>query len=283
MIFIRNLDFGYPQKPSIFIDLEWQASSGSVIGLLGKNGTGKSTFLRILAGLLFPKRGEIKLMGENPFDRRPAFLEQVFFISEEIKLPLDLRIESYKNLYANFYPLFASEKFNQILEDFGLRGSSKIGNLSFGQRKKVQIAFALSTGCKLLLFDEPTNGLDIPSKKAFRKIVAGSITDEQTLLISTHQVKDVERLIDRVMILSEGQIKLDVDLIDMGCNYSFGKASEAPPNAVFTEDNLTSVSFIAPKESGEEPSDVNLELLFNAVIAGKMISKSSAILKFSTP
>jgi ABC-2 type transport system ATP-binding protein len=268
MISIQNLSFSYPKKDSLFHELNWECSDGSIIGLLGKNGAGKSTFLRLLSGLIFPKNGEVKVGLQNPRDRQPDFLKDIFLIPDELAIPIHLKVSDYTKMMAPFYPQFDCGRFETLLREFEIEENAKLGDFSFGQQKKVVLAFGLSTNCKFLLFDEPTNGLDIPSKFTFRKAVAANLGDQQTLIIATHLVKDVENLIDRVVILGDGKVKLDEDLLALSDQLNFGYSVEMPETAIYSEKGGVGLHFIQTRQENQNQSQVNLELLFNAVVSG---------------
>jgi ABC-2 type transport system ATP-binding protein len=266
MISIQKLSFSYPKKDSLFHELNWECSDGSIIGLLGKNGAGKSTFLRLLSGLIFPKNGEVKVGLQNPRDRQPDFLKDIFLIPDELAIPIHLKVSDYTKMMAPFYPQFDFVRFETLLKEFEIEENAKLGDFSFGQQKKVVLAFGLSTNCKFLLFDEPTNGLDIPSKSTFRKAVAANLGDQQTLIIATHLVKDVENLIDRVVILGDGKVKLDQDLLELSDRLIFGMAASAPDHIIYMEKHGVGVQFIRTRRVRENQTPVSLELLFNAVL-----------------
>jgi ABC-2 type transport system ATP-binding protein len=268
MISIQNLSFSYPKKDSLFHELNWECSDGSIIGLLGKNGAGKSTFLRLLSGLIFPKNGEVKVGLQNPRDGQPDFLKDIFLIPDELAIPIHLKVSDYTKMMAPFYPQFDCGRFETLLREFEIEENAKLGDFSFGQQKKVVLAFGLSTNCKFLLFDEPTNGLDIPSKFTFRKAVAANLGDQQTLIIATHLVKDVENLIDRVVILGDGKVKLDEDLLALSDQLNFGYSVEMPETAIYSEKGGVGLHFIQTRQENQNQSQVNLELLFNAVVSG---------------
>jgi ABC-2 type transport system ATP-binding protein len=235
---------------------------------LGKNGAGKSTFLRLLSGLIFPKNGEVKVGLQNPRDGQPDFLKDIFLIPDELAIPIHLKVSDYTKMMAPFYPQFDCGRFETLLREFEIEENAKLGDFSFGQQKKVVLAFGLSTNCKFLLFDEPTNGLDIPSKFTFRKAVAANLGDQQTLIIATHLVKDVENLIDRVVILGDGKVKLDEDLLALSDQLNFGYSVEMPETAIYSEKGGVGLHFIQTRQENQNQSQVNLELLFNAVVSG---------------
>lgn len=273
-ISINDLNFAYPKRQRLFGDLQWEVPSGSVVGLLGKNGAGKSTLLHLLAGLLFPKSGEISLDSHVPKDRNPSFLEQVFFLPDEVTYSGNMGIADYGKVMGAFYPKFDSRQFDEILVDFGLEKKMKLKELSLGERKKVFLSFGLSTNCSVLLFDEPTNGLDIPSKSVFRKVVAGNLNEDQTVIISTHLVTGVEKLIDRVAILNSGKIHLDADLLELSDHLLFSTSSGLPDDALYSEKFGTGYQSIRSRNANEAQTPVNLELLFNAVLSNSLEEES---------
>ena len=274
VISVKDLDFSYRKRTMLFEGLQWSIPEGSVVGLLGKNGAGKSTLLHLLSGLLFPKSGAITLDSHFPKERKPEFLEQIFFLPDDIAYAGNMNIGTYEKVMGAFYPLFDTSQFDQILADFGLDKKVKLKELSLGERKKVFLSFGLSTNCRFLLFDEPTNGLDIPSKSVFRKVVAGNLSEHQTVIISTHLVADVEKLIDRVAILNQGKIQLDADLLELSDRLLFGSSADIPDRALYSEKFGTGYQFIKPRLGSEAQTSVNLELLFNAVLNKSLSSNS---------
>ena len=268
MISIQNLSFAYKKKP-VFEGLNLQFKAGHVYGLLGKNGTGKSSLLYNIAGLLFPNTGRITVNGFTPSERLPVFLEDVFMVPEEFYLP-DIAIGDFIKYYAPFYPRFNSNKFASYIAAFEIPSESTLQNMSYGQKKKVLISFALATNAKVLLMDEPTNGLDIISKSQFRKILAEALDEERCMIISTHQVKDLENLIDRVTIIDEGKILFDQNIEEIAKKLSFRFAydDEDAATAFYSESSLTGNVIVAPNYDGEE-SKLDLELLYKAIVTNK--------------
>lgn len=266
MIDIQNLTFNYNRQDFLFKSLTLQANEGSIIGLLGKNGAGKTTLLKIIAGLLMPKEGELTIFEETPKHRHPSFLEQVFFVPEVFSIPA-ITINAYLKATAPLYPSFDYSKMDTILNDFELDRKRKLSKMSYGQQKKFLISFALSTNCKLLLLDEPTNGLDIPSKSLFRKIMAGALTDNQIVIISTHQVKDVENLIDRIVLIDGGKIIFNHNVIDVIESVGFHTLTDISDiEFLYNEAAPGGFRVITKENDNETPLDI--ELLFNAVTNG---------------
>jgi len=200
MLEINNLDFGYKKKQKLFNDLSLNLKRGSIYGLLGKNGAGKSTLLKIMTGLLYADNGHIKFDGDDVHERLPKTLQDIFFLPEELYLP-DFSMDKYVDLMSVFYPKFNVGELAELARDFEIEENKSLKTLSYGQKKKFLIAFGIATNCSLILMDEPTNGLDIPSKSQFRRIVASVMDENRSFLISTHQVRDLENLIDPIIII----------------------------------------------------------------------------------
>lgn len=269
MIQIDHLDFGYPgSKHQVFGDFSLTLHESNIYGLFGKNGTGKSTLLYLLCGLLRAKRGTILVDGKAAGKRQPDMLRDIFLIPEEFELP-NVKLSTYVDINRGFYPLFSQQVLDSCLRDFELPLSLRLGELSMGQKKKVYMSFALATGTRLLLMDEPTNGLDIPSKSLFRKVVAKNMTDDRTLIISTHQVHDVESLIDHVVVINQSQLLLDASVSDICDRYTFGyrPASAMDDSVLYAEPTLQGNAVVARRSEGDPETPLNLELLFNALVS----------------
>ena len=271
MIEINNISFRYPgQKDLVFDDFSLRLESNNVYGLLGKNGTGKSTLLYLIAGLLRPKKGSVCCDGIETKLRKPETLQDIFIVPEEFDLP-SMSLNNYVKINRPFYPLFSTQVLEDCLNDFELTTDVNLGALSMGQKKKVFMAFALATNTKLLLMDEPTNGLDIPSKSQFRKVVAQYMTENRTLIISTHQVHDVESLLDHILILSPQKLLLDASVAEITEKYTFEyRTPEQMDDALYAEPSLQGNAVIAPRKADSGETQINLELLFNAVNEGKI-------------
>ncbi len=265
MITIQNLCFGYKKKP-VFDNLSLQFSGGHVYGLLGKNGTGKSTLLRNIAGLLFPSSGVITVNGHTPADRQPLFLSDVFMVPEEFYLP-DISITEFLAYQAPFYSKFSQHKFQNYMSVFQIPTDSTLQNMSYGQKKKVLISFALATNVRLLLMDEPTNGLDIMSKSQFRKVLAEALNEDRCIIISTHQVKDLENLIDRITVVESGKILFDQNVSDITRKLSFRFAYDDADEkrALYSESSLKG-NVIVTANNSEEETKLDLELLYKAIV-----------------
>jgi ABC-2 type transport system ATP-binding protein len=265
MITIRDLHFSYRRK-AVFTGLSLDLQPGHIYGLLGRNGTGKSTLLRSIAGLLFPQGGDIRVMGFEPRKRQPAFLQQVFLVPEDFYLP-GIPIDRWVRYNAPFYPAFDRNQFNRYILDFGIPGGARLDEMSYGQQKKTLISFALATNTGVLLMDEPTNGLDIISKKQFRKIIAGALDDKKCIIVSTHQVRDLENLIDRVTVIDEGKILFDqtMDAISRKLQFKLSFEPEEGTHALYSETSLNGNALVLANMDGED-SRPDLEMLYKAVV-----------------
>ncbi len=263
MITLKELSFSYSRKKEVLDRINLEVGSGHICGLLGKNGEGKTTLLNLLSGQIFPDQGSCLVLEEIPSERNARFLQQIFLLPEEISMPGVTAIE-YIKMYAAFYPTFRDDICKACVESFEINLSDRLSKMSQGQRKKVAITLALAAHTPLLLMDEPTNGLDIPSKATFRRLVASLIDDNQTVIISTHQVRDLESLIDTVLILDQRQILLNKTLNEIGEKLYFGPLLPEE-KALYSEPTSQGTIGVTARD-GKEETAVSLELLFNAAI-----------------
>ena len=268
MITVKQLSFGYTRRRNIFDSLSLELPKGSIVGLLGRNGEGKTTLLKLLYGQLLRRQGELKVLDADPKHRAVSFLQQVYLLPEEFRVP-PISIRSFFDISAPFYPNYDEAVAKELIDTFGLQWDMNLKKISQGQKKKALIAFALSLRVPLLLLDEPTNGLDIPSKGEFRRAVARYTSDEQTILISTHQVRDLEQLIDRVLIMERGTIFCNATVADITERLSFRLLTpELADKALYSEPSAVGTVGILPSDGSEESeSNYSMELFFNAVIS----------------
>jgi ABC-2 type transport system ATP-binding protein len=263
---IRNMAFGYGRK-KLFSGLDLTLQPGNIYGLLGKNGAGKTTLLKIICGLRLAQAGSCRVLGWDPGGRPAPLLEEICFIPEELYVPA-LAPEMFTALNAPLYPRFDHQAFGSFLQEFEIEAGKKLSELSYGQKKKFLLAFGLASRCRLLLMDEPTNGLDIPSKSQFRRLLARAGGTDQVILVSTHQVRDLENLIDPVIILDEGRIVFQQPLREVGIRLrtSIENAEPTDGGALYAEKTLGGWAVLRENPEQEETS-VDLETLFNAVTA----------------
>lgn len=271
MIEIRNLNFSYKKTP-VFSNINLSFPQGSIYGLLGENGVGKTTLLKLICGLLRPTEGSCTVDGLTSQDRLPEMLQRIVFLPDEVSLPDGRTPQQYIDELAPFYPGFAQGTFLHLMDELEVEPHRKFKEMSFGQQKKSLIAASLSLGTDYVLFDEPTNGLDIPSKAQFRQILSRRLEDRNTIIISTHQVKDVENLIDPIVILSNNAVLLDASVQRIQEKLFFEYGGEKRQDALYSEMQPGGYLNVIPNNTGEE-SQLNIEALFNAVLRNKNIFK----------
>ncbi|WP_294482487.1 ATP-binding cassette domain-containing protein [uncultured Bacteroides sp.] len=268
MIAVENLSFTYRKsKRAVLRDFSLSLESGGVYGLLGKNGAGKSTLLYLMSGLLTPRSGKVVYHDTDVRRRLPITLQDMFLVPEEFELP-PVSLVSYVELNSPFYPRFSKEDMIKNLHYFDMDIDINLGALSMGQKKKVFMSFALATNTSLLLMDEPTNGLDIPGKSQFRKFMASGMSDDKTVVISTHQVRDIDKVLDHVLIMDDSRVLLDESTSNICDKLYFMESDdrELAKAALFAIPSIQGNFLMLPNKEGEE-SDINLELLFNATLA----------------
>ncbi len=262
----ENLSFRYTRRrPEVLQDVNLTFDTGGVVGLLGPNGAGKSTLLYLIAGALTPTKGEVTYRGTNTRLRRPDVLSSIYLVAEEAALPR-MSLKSYVELYSKFYPGFDNDIMQMSLKEFDMFEPGRLDALSMGQKKKILLSFAFACNTPVVLLDEPTNGLDIPGKAAFRRLVARLATDDRLFLISTHQVRDLDTILDRVLIMNERRFLLNESIVSLQERLLFvSGASEAPADALYALPSLSGVDYVAPN-TDDADTEVNLEILFEAVL-----------------
>ena len=269
MVDINDLSFGYRKNRPLFNNLNLHLPTGNIYGLLGKNGAGKTTLLKHIVGLLYPQKGDCCVMEQSTKLRSPEVLSEIYFIPEEFQLPA-INIKLFVKLHAPFYPRFSQTDFEKYLYEFAVDETAIVGNLSYGQKKKFLISFGLATNTKLLILDEPTNGLDIPSKSQFRKIIASSMDEQRSIIISTHQVRDLSSLIDHIIILDSGKVVFQQSTYDITSKLAFGQSKNTDASNVIYHEEVLGGYAVISRVDGEE-TQIDMELLFNGVTANPMV------------
>lgn len=263
MITIENTSYGYKSNPLIFNNISLEIGNG-IYGLLGENGVGKTTLMHLICGLLFPKNGKCSIDGRNTAERQSEGLARYFFLPEELQMPTE-SIASFAARHSVFYPHFNREEFKLNLEELKINRKQKLSSVSYGQQKKAMLAYAFALHTPYTLLDEPTNGLDITSRQALKRIISRSMDDESTLLISTHQAHDFENLLDHLIILGKGEILLNRSLDEISNRLLFARTDILPEESIYSEENLSGYFSIIPNEDGEENTP-DIELLYKAVL-----------------
>lgn len=270
MIQLQNIQFGYTKNRNIFDDVSLTMEAGHIYGLLGKNGAGKTTLLKIMSGLRFPTSGTSTILNQNAVLRKAEILQDIYFLQEEMYVP-HMKIESFVKAYSPFYPNFNHEQFNEYLREFELdKEFGYLDKLSHGQKKKTLIAFALATNTQILIMDEPTNGLDIPSKSTFRRLMASAADETRLVIISTHQVRDLHSLIDMVAILDNGRMVLNASTYEITEKLLFDvDNTKTTEGAVLYTEESPRGAYQVKENVNHIDSNLDLELLFNAAMTNK--------------
>ncbi len=271
MIKIENLGFSYGENV-VLKNITMNLEEGKIYGLLGENGVGKTTLLTLLCGLKNVKTGSIDIDGHNPYKREPSFLSNQYYLSDEVP-EVNMKASDYARRYGKFWEKFDIGKFHEIMTIFENDPEKKMNAMSFGQLKKTYISFALACNSKYIFMDEPTNGLDIPSKAQFRKAVTKYTAEDSVLLISTHQVRDLENIIDPIIILDRQDVLLNATIQEISEKLSFDYSTDSHPEALYSEMTPGGSIQVYPNTTGED-SKVNIEALFNTVHLHKELIKS---------
>ena len=270
MIEIKDLAFSYGKTP-ILKSITTTLEEGRIYGLLGENGVGKTTLLTLLCGLKKVCSGSITTDGENPFDRTPTLLQNQFYLPDEV-LPVSMKAECFAKERGAFWSDYDHSKFLEIMKEFENDPAKKMNQMSAGQLKKTYISLALACGCKYIFMDEPTNGLDIPSKTQFRSAIMKYTSDDSTIVISTHQVRDLENIIDPIIILDRQDVLLNASVEEITSKLYFDYGTQLHPESLYSEQLPGGFIQVYPNTTGED-SKINVEALFNAVHKNKELIK----------
>lgn len=269
MVTVQQIAFGYKRSQTLFSSLSLEIPQGSIIGLLGRNGEGKSTLMKLITGQLHPRSGRVQTLGYEAPRRLVPMLQQVYMLAEDVVLPR-MTVREYFDVLAPYYPTYDPALAEELITTFDLDWRMNTAQISLGQKKKVAIALALSLRTPLLLLDEPTNGLDIPSKSVFRRMLAKHIREEQTIIISTHQVRDLEQLIDRIVLLDSNRIVCNESIEHLSQLFSFGPVSEGTAHsAIYREPSVMGEYGVWASRDEDEMTDFSMELFFNAMVGAR--------------
>lgn len=271
MIEIHNLAFSYG-KISVLRNITMRLEEGRIYGLLGENGVGKTTLLHLLCGLRPTKEGSILIDGRRPDRRQPSLLQNLYYLPDELEAT-SLNGIDYARAHGRFWPAFDMQKFININRAFENDANQRMDRMSTGQLKKVYIAFCLACNTKYLLMDEPTNGLDIPSKAQFRSAILHYTSDDSTIIITTHQVRDLENVVNPIIILDRQNVLLNASLDRIAQLLYFDYSGIPHPDALYSEILPTNSIQVYPNTKNIE-SKVNIEALFNTVHMHKELIKS---------
>ena len=263
MLTVQSVSYGYQKSKQILKDINLELHPGRIYGLLGLNGEGKTTLIKVLEGMLLPQGGTVQFNQISSTERSAAYHDQIFFLPDETSLP-ELRTIDFGKTYGNFYSRFNPAEFAEYLEAFQIPNNSNIRSLSLGQRRKVHLSFALACNSSVLLMDEPTNGLDIPSKTVFRKLLAKSMNEEKTYVISSHQIRDIDQLLEHLLILKNGHLILDQSIESIAQEYQISHSVQDSDEIIYESSELNGSTYLIKNKSNTE-SRIDIEFLFNAI------------------
>lgn len=270
MIKVNNLSFSYGQTPCLE-NISLSLEEGKIYGLLGENGVGKTTLLTLLSGLKKPLKGTIEVDGNLPFDRHPSLLQNLYYLPDEVSAVNEIAVRWAANS-GQFWPNYSQDRFIEAMDIFETNPGMKMNHMSAGQLKKTYISFALACGVKYLFLDEPTNGLDIPSKAQFRKVIMSLTPEDGTIVISTHQVKDLENIIDPIVILDKCDVLLNASVAEITDKLYFDYGTTFNAASLYSEQLPGGFIQVYPNTEAQE-SKVNVEALFNTVHKHKDLIK----------
>lgn len=268
MIRIDNLSYNYGTL-SVLENISMELEGGKIYGLLGENGVGKTTLLTLLCGLKAPKKGSLEVDGIAPYSRNPELLSQQYYLADEVA-PVNDKAIHWAKTTGMFWPLFDMAKFEAIMAEFENDPQKKMNQMSAGQLKKTYISFALACNARYIYMDEPTNGLDIPSKAQFRSAIMKHTGDESTIIVSTHQVRDLENVIDPIIILDKKEVLVNASLEEISKKLYFDYGTTLNTQSLYTEQLPGGFIQVYPNMTGAE-SKVNIEALFNTAHKNKDI------------
>ncbi|MBB6042560.1 ATP-binding cassette domain-containing protein [Borreliella yangtzensis] len=256
---VINVKFSYKEK-EVYSNLNLNIEIPQTYLLLGKNGVGKTTLLKLVSGLLEPLKGKVLFNSLAVFPRDPLNLVNLFFIPEEFSLPR-LSLAEYSKALSRFYPNFNKADFEKYLLEFNLDISLELSSASFGQKKKSIIAFSLATNVSCLLFDEPTNSLDIVSKNVFRNVLSN--LNDRVIFITGHNVRDLTGVVDYLIIVGEKSILFSNSVSYINKNYKIKIVSELNGNELYYEKNKEGFKALYFEISnGDEVIDIEFFFLY---------------------
>lgn len=266
MLEIKDVTYGYGSTEPVIKRVSAQVAEGRIYGLFGLNGSGKTTLLKIMSGLLFPKEGTVSCEGKAVRDRKVETLQNIAFMPSELSFKKE-SLERFVSLNSVFYPMFSRSVFDDCIREFGLdAGTADLDMLSLGQKHKFMLSFILSLGTKFILLDEPMNGMDVPSRSMFRRLLMRHLREDQSLVASTHVMTDVSDIITDVMVLGNDGGLFCASLAGLSEKYAFG-ISTSPDGALYSERCAEGYRVLVKNGQGTD-SEIPLDILFNAIIKG---------------
>lgn len=211
MIELKNVEKTYGLKSLGLYNESLTINDGEIVGILGENGSGKTTLLKAIMGLCEIQNGTILIDGKPVTEQ----YDKMAFITEEGSFFPDMTPYEYGHFLADFLPSFDIDRYMKLLKFFEIEPHKKIKTFSTGQKSKLEVSAGFSKGAKYILMDEPFNGKDMFTRRDFLKLMVSSLKNDETILITTHLIDEIENFIDRAVILRYGRIKADFYIDDM--------------------------------------------------------------------
>lgn len=261
-ITLNDVSYRYSRKAPYAVQGVTATINPGIHLLLGENGAGKTTLLHLIAGLLTPGQGQCLIDGTPSCYRLPSILSRTFICGVNIDFPMRSIREMVK-VHAPFYPGFDAEMLRRNLAAFDIEESTPLSALSTGNAQKAKIAYALALRTPILLLDEPTNGVDIESKKQLQRMIAECVSEEQTVIISTHSIADLENFYDGVIDMCGGRLQYAMTVDELLDHLDFGVADKCPENAIYAEPWIGRFRFVLAK-ADTKWTDIDFEMLYMA-------------------
>jgi ABC-2 type transport system ATP-binding protein len=216
----RGLRKQYRGGKQAVAGVDFTIAPGRIVGLIGRNGAGKTTVIKSLLGLT-PYEGSLTVLGRNPMTQRDDLMREVSFIADVAVLPKWLKVKNALDYVQGVHPNFNRERAEQFLASTDVKLTNKVGQLSKGMVTQLHLALVLAIKARLLVLDEPTLGLDLLVRRRFYDTLLNDYMDEErTILVTTHQVEEVENLLTDVMFIEQGKIVLDTPVDQIGDRYA---------------------------------------------------------------
>lgn len=217
MIEIKDLKKSFGTK-EILKNISFSVNEGSIYGIVGTNGAGKSTILRLASGIYYPNSGNIFVDGENIFDN-PEAKSKIVFVSDDVYYPIGSSVSDMERIYKTFYPNFSSEEFYKICESLKFKKTDKIGSFSKGMKRQIAVALALACNTKYVFFDETFDGLDPVMRNLVKRMIYSKVSSGRvTVLLTSHYLREIEDICDCICILHDGKVVLSGDVNDIKTN-----------------------------------------------------------------
>jgi ABC-2 type transport system ATP-binding protein len=238
MILLSNVSKSFDTK-KVLDDMNWEVPQGSIFGLVGPNGAGKSTILRLISGVLLPDKGEITIAGQNVYNN-PSVKRKILFVPDDPYFLPQSTMKEMRKFYEIFYPSFKESMYRKLLNNFPIDENEKINNFSKGMKRQANIILALSIMPEILLLDEAFDGLDPVMRLTLKRILTDQLLERKfTVVISSHNLRELEDICDRIALISDCRIGLNDEVENIRNLYHKFQVgyTQLPENDVFADLN----------------------------------------------